>query len=132
MVDEKKVRIMTYIARDEQYIGKGAIQSATFYKKDYIASHTMHIIWSFSLAYMLFCFLIFLYNIEEILLNFVGFNYLKAGIILLITYLMMLILCFLISNLYYTEKYKRDKEIIMEYMTNLMYLEEYYEKNGKD
>ena len=92
MVDENKVRIMTDIARDEQQIGKEIMDGGTYYKKDYIAAHTMRIIWSFSLSYILFGILIFLYNIEEILLNFVGIDYLKIGIILLITYMMMLVL----------------------------------------
>lgn len=132
MVDENKVRIMTEIARDEQQIGKEIMDGGTYYKKDYIAAHTMRIIWSFSLAYILFGILIFLYNIEEILLNFVGIDYLKIGIILLITYMMMLVLCFLVSKIYYTEKYKRDREIVREYTANLKLLKEYYDKNRKE
>lgn len=132
MVDENKVRIMTEIARDEQQIGKEIMDGGTYYKKDYIAAHTMRIIWSFSLAYILFGILIFLYNIEEILLNFVGIDYLKIGIILLITYIMMLVLCFLVSKIYYTEKYKRDREIVREYTANLKLLKEYYDKNRKE
>ncbi len=132
MVDENKVRIMTEIARDEQQIGKEIMDGGTYYKKDYIAAHTMRIIWSFSLAYILFGILIFLYNIEEILLNFVGIDYLKIGIILLITYMMILVLCFLVSKIYYTEKYKRDREIVREYTANLKLLKEYYDKNRKE
>ena len=85
-----------------------------------------------SLAYILFGILIFLYNIEEILLNFVGIDYLKIGIILLITYMMILVLCFLVSKIYYTEKYKRDREIVREYTANLKLLKEYYDKNRKE
>ena len=132
MVDENKVRIMTDIARDEQQIGKEIMDGGTYYKKDYIAAHKMRIIWSFSLSYILFGILIFLYNIEEILLNFVGIDYLKIGIILLITYMMMLVLCFLVSKIYYTEKYKRDREIVREYTANLKLLKEYYDKNRKE
>ena len=132
MVDENKVRIMTDIARDEQQIGKEIMDGGTYYKKDYIAAHTMRIIWSFSLSYILFGILIFLYNIEEILLNFVGIDYFKIGIILLITYMMMLVLCFLVSKIYYTEKYKRDREIVREYTANLKLLKEYYDKNRKE
>lgn len=132
MVNEKKIRIMTDIARDEQHIGMDIIKNGTFYEKDYVAYHTMGIVWNFSLAFLLLCFLIFLYNIEKILLNFVGVDYIKIGVTLLLTYLFMMFFCVLFSRLYYTQKYKKDSEIIKGYLSNLEYLKEFYENNRKE
>ena len=132
MVNEKKIRIMTDIARDEQKVGIDTVKKGTFYKKDYIAFHTMRIVWSFSLAYVLLCFLIFLYKIEKILLNFVGIDYIKIGVILLLTYFVMIFFCIFFSRLYYTQKYKKDSEIIKEYLSNLEDLKEFYENNRKE
>lgn len=132
MVNEKKIRIMTDIARDEQKVGNDTVKKGTFYKKDYIAFHTMRIVWSFSFAYVLLCFLIFLYKIEKILLNFVGIDYIKIGVILLLTYFVMIFFCIFFSRLYYTQKYKKDSEIIKKYLSNLEYLKEFYENNRKE
>lgn len=132
MVNEKKIRIMTDIARDEQKVGNDTVKKGTFYKKDYIAFHTMRIVWSFSLAYVLLCFLIFLYKKEKILLNFVGIDYIKIGVILLLTYFVMIFFCIFFSRLYYTQKYKKDSEIIKEYLSNLEDLKEFYENNRKE
>ena len=132
MVNEKKVRIMTDIARDEQQVGMNVTCNGTFYKKDYIAFNTLRIIWSFSLAYLLIGFLFFLYNIETVFLNFVGIDYLKIGVILLTTYILMVVLCIIVSRLYYTKKYKKDEEVIKRYLSDLNSLKEFYENNRKE
>lgn len=98
MVNEDKVRIMTAMAREEKKYGSEIMENMQFFKKDYVRSHVLAVLWSYTIAYLLLFFLIIFYNINYILLNFVVIDYLTVGMVMLFSYALLFFLCVLISR----------------------------------
>lgn len=132
VVNEEKTRIMTKIARYEMNLGEKVINEGGYYKSDYVRSHTLSVICNFSIAYCFILVLIALYNIDYIFLNFVTINYLNLFFKIFTPYIFVIIVCAVVSNIYYTDKYHRDRELIKEYYTELKRLEKYYADSGKE
>ena len=132
VVNEEKTRIMIKVARHEKELGEKVINEGSYYKSDYVHLHTLSVIFNFSVAYALVLALLALYNIDYIFLNFVTINYIKLFIEIFVPYLSIIIACALVSGIYYTDQYKRDREKIKEYYSELKRLEEYYSDSGKE
>ena len=67
MVNEEKLRIMVNLARYEQEPLHTELKEAGYYRIDYIRSHLLVTLWSYSVAYVLVLFLIALYHFEYLL-----------------------------------------------------------------
>lgn len=132
VVNEEKTRIMIKVARHEKELGEKVINEGSYYKSDYVHLHTLSVIFNFSVAYALVLALLALYNIDYIFLNFVTINYIKLFIEIFVPYLSIIIACALVSGIYYTDQYKRDREKIKEYYSELKRLEKYYSDGGKE
>lgn len=122
MVNEDKVRIMTAMAREEKKYGSEIMENMQFFKKDYVRSHVLAVLWSYTIAYLLLFFLIIFYNINYILLNFVVIDYLTVGMVMLFSYALLFFLCVLISRIHYLEKYENEHRILEEYYDNVLKL----------
>jgi len=132
VVNEEKTRIMIKIAQDEMELGSKVIQEGSCYRLDYVHSHTLSAVLNFSVAYIFVLVLVALYNIDYIFLNFVTINYVKLFIEIFVPYIFIIMDCTLVTNIYYTDKYKRDREKIKEYYSELKRLEKYYTDSGKE
>lgn len=132
MVNEEKTRIMIKVAQYEADLGEKVINEGGYYKTDYVRSHMLSAILSFSAAYILILALILLYNIDYIFVNFVTINYAKLCFEIFVPYILITILCAIISNIYFNGKYKRDREEIKKYYAELKRLEKYYSGSGKE
>lgn len=132
VVNEEKTRIMIKVARHEKELGEKVINEGSYYKSDYVRLHTLSAVFSFSAAYALILVLFALYNIDYIFLNFVTINYVKLFIEIFVPYISIIVICMLVSNIYYTDQYRRDREKIKEYYSELKRLENYYSDNGKE
>ena len=132
MVNEEKTRIMIKIAQYESELGGKVINEGGYYKTDYVRLHTLSIVLNISVAYIFVLALIALYNMDYIFLNFVTINYIKLFIEIFVPYLSIIIACALVSGIYYTDQYKRDREKIKEYYSELKRLEKYYSDSGKE
>lgn len=132
MVNEDKVRIMTAMAREEKKYGSEITENMQFFKKDYVRSHVLAVLWSYTIAYLLLFFLIIFYNINYILLNFVVIDYLTVGMVMLFSYTLLFFLCVLISRIHYLEKYENEHRILEEYYDNVLKLKKIYAEDGKE
>lgn len=132
MVNEEKTRIMIKVAQYETELGAQSINEGSYYKADYVRSHTLSAIFSFSAAYIFFLVLLSLYNIDYIFLNFVTINYAKLLFEIFVPYILIIIFCAIISNIYFNNKYKQDREKIKKYYAELKRLEKYYSEGGKE
>ena len=132
MVNEEKTRIMIKIAQYESELGGKVINEGGYYKTDYVRLHTLSIVLNISVAYIFVLALIALYNMDYILLNFVTINYAKLFIEIFMPYISIIIICTLVSNIYFTSKYKSSREEIKKYYTELKRLEQYYTDSGKE
>ncbi len=132
MVNEEKTRIMIKIAQYESELGGKVINEGGYYKTDYVRLHTLSIVLNISVAYIFVLALISLYNMDYIFLNFVTINYAKLFIEIFMPYISIIIICTLVSNIYFTSKYKSSREEIKKYYTELKRLEQYYTDSGKE
>lgn len=132
MVNEEKTRIMIKVAQYEKKLGEKVINEGRYYKTDYVRMHTLSAVLGISTAYLLVLVLIALYNIDYIFLNFVTINYARLFIEIFMPYISVIIICVFISNIYFTDKYKRDREEIKKYYTELDRLGKYYTDSGKE
>ncbi|MCI8746310.1 MAG: hypothetical protein HFH67_00370 [Lachnospiraceae bacterium] len=132
MVNEEKTRIMIKIAQYESELGGKVINEGGYYKTDYVRLHTLSIVLNISVAYIFVLALIALYNMDYIFLNFVTINYAKLFIEIFMPYISIIIICTLVSNIYFTSKYKSSREEIKKYYTELKRLEQYYTDSGKE
>ncbi|MCI9079054.1 MAG: hypothetical protein HFH68_09045 [Lachnospiraceae bacterium] len=132
MVNEEKMRIMIKIAQYESESGGKVINEGGYYKTDYVRLHTLSVLLNISIAYIFVLALIALYNMDYIFLNFVTINYAKLFIEIFMPYISIIIICTLVSNIYFTGKYKNSREEIKKYYTELKRLEQYYTDSGKE
>lgn len=132
VVNEEKTRIMIKVARHEKELGEKVISEGSYYKSDYVRLHTLSVIFNFSVAYVLVLVLFALYNVDYIFLNFVTINYIRLFIEIFVPYISIIIICALVSNIYYTDQYRRDREKIKEYYSELKRLEKHYSDSGKE
>ncbi len=132
MVNEEKTRIMIKIAQYESQLGAKVINEGGYYKKDYVRMHTLSVVLNISIAYILVLALIALYNMDYIFLNFVTINYSKLFIEIFMPYISIIIICMLVSNIYFIGRYKSRREEIKKYYTELKRLEQYYTDSGKE
>lgn len=132
MVNEEKTRIMIKIAKYESELGTKVINEGGYYKTDYVRLHTLSVVLNVSVAYIFVLALVALYNMDYIFLNFVTINYAKLFIEIFMPYISIIIICVLVSNIYFTSKYKNSREEIKKYYTELKRLEQYYTDRGKE
>lgn len=132
MVNEEKMRIMIKIAQYESELGGKVINEGGYYKTDYVRLHTLSVVLNVSVAYIFLLALVALYNMDYIFLNFVTINYAKLFIEIFMPYISIIIICVLVSNIYFTSKYKNSREEIKQYYTELKRLEQYYTDSGKE
>ncbi len=132
MVNEEKTCIMTRIARYEKDIGGKVINEGRFYKTDYVRAHTLSVICNFSFAFILILVLIALYNIDYIFLNFVAINYARLAFEIFAPYIVILFTCIIISHMYFSQKYNKNRKLIKRYYMELKRLEKYYADTRKE
>ena len=132
MVNEEKTRIMIKIAKYESELGTKVINEGGYYKTDYVRLHTLSVVLNVSVAYIFVLALVALYNMDYIFLNFGTINYAKLFIEIFMPYISIIIICVLVSNIYFTSKYKNSREEIKKYYTELKRLEQYYTDSGKE
>ena len=108
MVNEEKTRIMIKIAKYESELGTKVINEGGYYKTDYVRLHTLSVVLNVSVAYIFVLALVALYNMDYIFLNFVTINYAKLFIEIFMPYISIIIICVLVSNIYFTSKYKNS------------------------
>ena len=132
MVNEEKTLIMIKIAKYESELGTKVINEGGYYKTDYVRLHTLSVVLNVSVAYIFVLALVALYNMDYIFLNFVTINYAKLFIEIFMPYISIIIICVLVSNIYFTSKYKNSREEIKKYYTELKRLEQYYTDSGKE
>ena len=94
--------------------------------------HVLSVIWNYTIGYFLILILIALYNMDYLLLNFVKINYLYAGMALLFSYLLIIIVSVLISKIYYQDKYDKEQETLQKYHKYVLELKKFYSEDGKE
>lgn len=129
MVNEEKLRIMVNLARYEQEPLHTELKEAGYYRIDYIRSHLLVTLWSYSVAYVLVLFLIALYHFEYLLskVRLPEIGSLAAGA--LAVYLLILLGCAFFTVIIYSTKYHRIQNKRRAYLAELKKMELFYEQS---
>lgn len=117
---------MTQLALDETRYYEKEIAEAGYYRSDYIRTHTLRVIWGSTLSYLLIIALIVLYHMEYLLLNLVRLDYHSLVLIALGVYVGYITVCVVVSILYYSNQYKKNRRKLKSYLYDLKKLEEFY------
>lgn len=129
MVNEEKVRLMSKLAVDESKLYKEEIEESGYYRSDYIRTHTMKVLWAYSLSYLLLLGLIALYHLEYLFVNVVRLDIRELALVIGGIYTGILIVVIMFCVLYYSAKYTRSRKNLRVYMAQLKELEEFYAKS---
>lgn len=132
MVNEKKIRIMTQLALDEEKNYRNEIKEGGYYKTDYVRSHVMSTIGSFTVSYILILFLTSLYHADYIFVNVARLQYGKAGMIVLGVYLLLILVSGGASYRYFSGKYEKNRVILQQYCDRLRELEVFCTQNKEE
>lgn len=126
MVNEEKLRIMIGLARYEKEPVKTEVREAGYYRIDYIRSHLLVTIWSYSAAYVLLLVLAALYHFEYLLSAIRIPEIRSLAFAALAVYLLLLLGCILFTVLVYSAKYNDTQKKRREYLTELKRMEVFY------
>lgn len=136
MVNEEKLRIMTQIALDETKRYKEEINEGGYYKSDYVRSHVISVVWSFTISYLLVLFLIALYHADYIFVNVVRLEYDKIGFTVLGVYVVLVVMSIAFSYYHFNRKYRKNQQARKAYYADLQKLDDFYsqmkEETGDD
>lgn len=124
--------MMTAVARDEIELGTKRLDEGTYYKSDYIRSHVLSAIGSFTVGYLLVAVLVALYHLDYILVNFVSLNYRLIIGLFVGGYALFAFVCFIFAYQRYLLRYQREQLIWKKYYNDLHRLEEYYTAMRKE
>ncbi|MCI5640008.1 MAG: hypothetical protein MR316_03355 [Lachnospiraceae bacterium] len=131
MVNEEKVCKMTKLALDESKYLKEDIEHGGFYRSDYVRSHTMKVLCSYSLSFLLVCSLVCLYHLEYLFVNVVKLNFRGLAVVVGGIYVGLFVVILLASMLYYSAKYTESRKKLRGYLTRLRELEEWNGQNNE-
>lgn len=126
MVNEDKLRIMTRLATYEKNIPEKEQKEGGYFKSDYIRSHLILTIWSYSVAYFLLMVLIALYHFDNLVASFNVWkvrNFMMAAVAV---YVLLMVGCVFFTIVIYSKKYAQLQKKRREYYNELKNLEEFY------
>lgn len=126
MVNEEKVRIMTKLASFEKGVSKDEIREGGLFKSDYIRSHLIVTIWSYSVAFILILFLLGLYYFDY-LVSDAGIREIRSlAIAIAAIYVLVLLCCIFFTVTIYSSRYQQTQKKRKEYYNELKRLEAFY------
>lgn len=126
MVNEEKLRIMTNLAKNGEPPHKQEIQEAGYYPVDYIRTHLLSTVWSYSIAYVLLLLLIALYHFEY-LMSALRLQEMRSLVVAVFAvYLLVLLGCSFFTVLIYSRKYHQIQKKRRDYLLELKKLETLY------
>lgn len=129
MVNEEKVRIMTRLASMEKGAGKDVIKEGGYYKADYIRSHVLVSVWSYTVGYILILALGALYHLEYLISEAGVAVYRNLAWMAGTIYVLILFGCIFFTTLISSARYTRQQKKQKEYLYELKQLEAFYAQN---
>ena len=131
MLNEKRIRLMTKLARYESGEGKEELRIARYYRSDYIGLALIKNFFLVTIGYGLILALIAAYNLEYLLDNVHKMDLVSLGVVVLAGYVGTLVVYTLLTYIQYTVKYHRAKKSVKEYYSQLTRLEKIYNREEK-
>ena len=132
MVNEEKLRIMTRLASYEKNISEKELKEGGYYKSDYIRSHLLVTIWSYSVAFVLLLALTALYHFDY-LVSAMDSRQMRSLILAAVAiYILLLLGCIFFTITIGSARYNRLQKRRKEYYQELKKLEAFYRKSREE
>ena len=127
MLNESKIKIMTYLAKEEQKNKSEAFHIMDYYKYDYIRYHLIKSFLSVSVGYVIILGLVALYKAEYLIANAILLDYKSIGTAVAGIYLLVLIGYSLLTVLICSARYDKSKMHVGRYSKLLELLQAFYD-----
>lgn len=126
MLNEKKIKIMTDLARYEKKENENNFKVINFYKSDYIRYHILKTFVGVTIAYLLIVGLILLYQAEYLIANVVILDYKAIGTMIASIYFVVLLLYEVITVILCALRYEKAQKYVIRYYKILEILRRFY------
>lgn len=127
MLDERKIRLMTKLARYESEEGKEDLRIADYYRSDYLGIALFKNFFLASIGYVVILLLIASYFSEYLLDNIHKMNLLLMAVAIIGGYMITLTVYSVITYAIYSMRYSKAKRSVKGYGQELAELEKLYE-----
>ncbi len=131
MVDERKVRLMTQLARYEQTQGKEDFKISSYYRKDYTGMHMITGALWVTVGYVCLAVLIVFGILDTLLANLTLRMLIVLAIIAILGYALALTIYIILANVSYNKKHKDARQRVKIYNHNLTRLLRMYQRGSK-
>ncbi len=131
MLNENKIKMMTKMAIFEKNNGKELKCHIKYYKSDYITYNLIKSLIAATIAYMIILVIVAVYNMDYLVSNINSIDYKNAGIVLIWTYLLFVIVYSVIAYFVHAYKYEKSKDGVKKYYSRLTRLERFYGNQKK-
>ncbi|MCI6430483.1 MAG: hypothetical protein SPF19_02455 [Oliverpabstia sp.] len=128
MLNEKKIRLMTELARYEEGQGKEEMRIAKYFRSDYLGIALFKNFFLASIGYMVVLLLIAAYFSEYLLNNVHKMNLILLAVVLIGGYIITITVYSVITYIIYSLKYSRAKRGVEAYDRKLEKLEALYKR----
>lgn len=128
MVNEKRVKQMSKLAIYEQKMGKEPFRLSSYYRSDYVRLQGLKTLVAITIAYGICLAGYMVLRLEYILDHLMQIDYKNVGIIIVGSYLLLLVVFFLLSRVLAVRKYERAKAQLEIYSHLLGELEQSYKE----
>ncbi len=126
MLNEKKIKIMTDLARYEKKENENNFKVINFYKSDYIRYHILKTFVGVTIAYLLIVGLVMLYQAEYLIANVVILDYKAMGTMIASIYFVVLLLYEVITVILCALRYEKAQKHVIKYYKILEILRRFY------
>lgn len=131
MLNDKKIRLMTKLARFEDCDGKEELKIDRYYRVDYIRYQVLKSVLCVTLGYILVILSILVYQSEYVMDNITAINYRKIGFYMVTVYLFILLFYSFITGIISYFHYERAKTKLKKYKKNLKTLRILYKEGSE-
>ena len=133
MLDEKKICLMTKLARFESRTGKEELRIIRHHRSDYIGMGLLRNFFETTLGYLLVWGVIVAYNMDYLLDNLHKVKIFVVVVEFIVGYLIFLILYSIITWIRRRRQYEQAREEVVQYYNGLEELSRtYYGAGGKE
>lgn len=131
MLNEKKIRLMTELARYEKENGKEDLRLAGYYRSDYLGKGLLGNFFLSSIGYVLLLCMIAAYHAEYLLNNIHLMNLKLLAVCLIGGYVVTIVVYGVVRYIMLSLRYSKAKRALKLYDEKLAALEKIYEREEK-
>ncbi len=130
MLNESKIKIMTYLAKEEKSENSEEFRIGSYYKYDYIRYNLIKNFLSVSVGYVLLLGLIALYKAEYLIANVALLDYKAIAMAVIGVYILLLILYSAVTVWISSAQYEKSKKHVTKFYKMLEVLRKFYDRES--